>query len=941
MKIKHLRINHIERPMGYCLDMIMASYIVEDKNSKEQKMARIVVSEDPHFSEIIFDTGKSQKVSGLGTKIDITVRPRTRYYWKVYVWNEQDQFAESEAEWFESGLMGEGFQGKCITPDLPENQAPVFKKTFELDQHTQSGRMYLCGLGLYRVLLNGMEITREKLTPGLTVYQHYVQYQTYDITDLFIIGENNVEIAMADGWYKGKYGYRQNELYRENKKFELIADIHIESEDGTEQIISTDTSWKVSFNKVIESDIYDGEIVDDTLDVSGEFTVKESDFNISVIKERLGVPIVVKEHKKPEKIIRTPKDELVLDMGQNMVGWIAFCNRLPKGNKIVLEYGEVLQNNCFYRENYRTAKARFEYLSDGTEKEIRPSFTFFGFRYVRIRGVEDVSIDDFWGEVVYSDLDRIGTIQTGEPMINQLYQNALWSQKGNFLDIPSDCPQRDEKMGWTGDAQIFSATADMNMECYAFFTKYLHDISLEQKDTNGLVPQIVPSVGRNERTSAAWGDAATIIPWNLYKYYGDASILSLQYESMKGWIGYIDKENQKYGTNPNLWCNGFHYGDWLALDGGYYYMPTGGTEVFFISSAYFYYSTKILADTAAVLGKTEDAKVFAAKAGSIRRAVCDEYFTPSGKLRLDTQTAYIVALYMGLFEEDKKEVLVQQLLLRLRKDNYKLQTGFVGTPYFLPVLSEIGRDDIAFKILHNKEVPGWLYPITMGATTMWERWNSILPDGSMSSTGMNSLNHYAYGSVIGWMYEYMAGIKPEPDGAGYKIVKIHPRVDYKIRYIKCNMQTSAGTYQIEWKIAGDTLEMLLEIPFDAKARLVLPHAENGMITVNKQKRNYRKNEVLCLNAGSYSIEYQMKKDFRPCYSMEDSLAQLILNAEIKDYLYSRIPMLKNTEDGDIQVMTLPEIAKLPFLLGIGTRLGMGKEVLAEVAERISKIPKEE
>lgn len=678
MKIHSLKINHIKRPQGYLYKTLTASYITENDAGMRQESARILVSRDVSFTDIVYDTGRSAGVSGLGTQLSFPLEPRTRYYWKVSVWDENGNEKESVKEWFETGLMEGGFTGQCITPDLAPSVQPTFVREFVLDKKPESARLYLCCLGVYEVYVNGNRVGDEVLAPGLTVYHHYVQYQTYDVGSMLHCGKNDIEVIAGDGWYKGLYGYRQNNDYRSGKAFELLADLYV---DG-ELVLCSDLNWQVKKSKIIFSDIYDGEYRDDTLDDSGRFPVKAGNLDRSVVKERLGLPVKVKEILKPVAVIVTSKGETVLDMGQNMVGWVAFTCREKAGTLISLEHGEVLQDGCFYNKNYRTAKARYDYISDGQEKTVHAALTFFGFRYVRITGIENVRQEDFRGEVLYSDLEETGTMKTGNEDLNQLISNILWSQKGNFLDIPTDCPQRDEKMGWTGDAQIFAGTACLNMDCYEFFRKYLNDISLEQADTKGLVPQIVPSVGRNERTSAAWGDAAVIIPWVLYQYYGDSGILAEQYESMKAWISYIDRQNSEHGTDPSLWQNGFHYGDWLALDGGCYHMPTGGTDVYYISSAYFYYSVNLLAKSAGVLGKGADCEKYSRKAEQIRNAILKEYFTANGKLSIDTQAAYTVAIVFELVrEKEQLELIKEQFLLRIRKDGYSLKTGFVGTPF--------------------------------------------------------------------------------------------------------------------------------------------------------------------------------------------------------------------------------------------------------------------
>ena len=936
MNITDLKINHMINPLGYLFKTVTASYLIENTGGKPPTAVQIIVAEDPEFHDIVFDTGNSNVAPQIGTALKFPLKPRTRYYWQVKAWAQQKIAAVSDMAWFETGLMAEGFFGEPISPCLPADIQPVFLKTFSLSGHIGSARLYICCLGVYEIFINGNRVGEEWLAPGVTNYDNYIQYQTYDIGSLLHTGENIIEVAAGDGWYKGMYGYRQNPEYRIGKAFELVADLYI---NGA-LIVTSDLSWKVQKSKVIATDIYNGETRDDTFWDNEIVPVQLGSLNKNIIKERLGVPIKVKEIVRPVGLLTTPDGEMVLDFGQNMVGRVAFYSRLDYGQRVCLEHGEILQENCFYNKNYRTAKARFEYISDGCEKTVSARHCFFGFRYVKLTGFADINSQDFWGEVIYSDLETTVDFKTGNQMLNQLISNIGWSQKGNFLDIPTDCPQRDEKLGWTGDAQIFAGTACLNMDCYQFFRKYLHEISLEQKQTAGLVPQIVPSVGRNERTSAAWGDAALIIPWTLYQHYGDASILEEQYESMKEWVQYIDRQNLEHGTNPDLWQNGFHYGDWLALDGGYYHMPTGGTDVYYISSAYFYYSVTILSKTAAVLGKTDDFVFYQTKAKCIQEEIQNEYFTPNGRLCMDTQTAYVVAIVFGLIKDNVQfDKIKEQFLLRLRKDGYCLKTGFVGTPFLLEALSQCGCSDIAYQILLSKEYPGWLYPITLGATTMWERWDALNPDGSISDNGMNSFNHYANGAVLEWMYRYIAGISQQVDSVGYKKVNICPNFHADIGWADVKLKTASGCYRIKWEIVNENhVKIDCTIPCFATARMLLTYVD-GMVSLNGNQIAYSEGELLRLDAGNWQVEYQLCKDYRSYFSLEDSVRELVKNSEVKAYLYKKIPMLIHTDKEDIQHMTLVEMSRLPFFLGIGTKLGLEASVLDEVEAFISKIPK--
>ena len=930
MRVVDLKINHLHRPLGYWFKNVTASFRIVEAEGKHLSRGRILVALDREFCQIVYDTGMIRKISPCATRLKPKLQPCTRYYWKVQVWDEEMRNAESEPEWFETALLSQRFAGIPITPE-EHKYAPVFIRKFTLEKKPERARLYMVCLGAYEAYLNGKRIGDELLNPGLTVFDQYVPYQTYDVGDYLQEGCNMLEVSAGSGWYMGKYGYRQNGSYGEGKEFVLIGELH---GDGN-CLVKTDLEWRVRRNKILSSDIYDGEIYDAGLDDTKLYSVKRSCFDTSVLRERLNAPVRCREIIKPVGFIHTPKGELVLDMGQNMVGCVRYFCREMKGARILFEHGEILQDGCFYRENYRTAKAQYLYISNGEEQWAGAKLTFFGFRYVRISGLTVENVEDFWGEVWYTDLESITEFDSDYRKLDRLMENILWSQKGNFLDVPTDCPQRDEKMGWTGDAQIFCSTACRNMECYSFFRKYLNDIILEQKTTGGLVPQIVPSVGRNERTSAAWGDAAVVIPWKLYLNYGDPSILEEQYESMKGWIAYIDSENRKKGTDEKLWQNGFHYGDWLALDGGCYHMPTGGTPIYFVSSAWFYHSTKILAETAGLLGRPE-AESYCRKAEQIKEAIQREYFTGSGRLAVNTQTAYVLALVFGLAREKEKQQLEKDFLDRLRLDGYQVKTGFSGTPFLLEALSICGRDDIAYRILLDERFPGWLYPVTMGATSMWERWDAVLPDGSMSDSGMNSLNHYANGAVGEWIYSHVCGLSPLTPGYGR--VRIAPSVNRRLHRVNYMFKSSFGVYHVSWEFEDNGMRICMEIPFNASAEVRLPYVEREIFCNGEL---WNKGSSFELETGRFVFTYSVSAESHLYYSLQDSVEELVRNVQVRDYLYKKIPVLEKVHGAQIQRMTLPEMGRLPFFLGIGTRLGISAEILQEISGFLKTVEKQE
>ncbi|MCA9909394.1 MAG: family 78 glycoside hydrolase catalytic domain [Anaerolineae bacterium] len=875
MKITCLKTNHIEYPLGFAIEKPTFSWIVEDTHDKLQTAAQILVSYDNEFEQIVFDSGKvdGRVIDSLAYRPPISLKPRTRYYWKVRVWGETES-AESDTAWFETSKMGEPWRAEWITPGWDDNQLhPILYRYFDLPSRPVAARAYICGLGLYHFELNGKKVGDEYFTPYCNAYDEWIQYQTFDITDQLTTGSNLVSVMLGNGWYKGRYGANGGSRDFYGDRFALLCEVHIVLENGEELIVVTDSAWKAQPAPVIDSDIFDGEIYDARIEKSissldRPFNVSSIDIDMTRLEARRSPPVCINEEIKPVAVIQTPAGETVLDMGQIITGWVRFKTRAQAGTRIQLQFGELLQEGNFFRDNLRTARAEYTYIADGTEAIVEPYFTFYGFRYVKISGWDGpLNIDDFTGCVVYSRMDTIGEIETSNEKVNQLFKNALWGQKGNFLDIPTDCPQRDERLGWTGDAQIFAGTACLNMDVATFFSKYMYDLAKEQAKLGGMVPYIVPMANLNRGGSSAWGDAATIVPWVVYEYYGDNDILEQQFESMRAWVDYIRDVDEASGGR-RLWTEGFHFGDWLALDGSDPISPRrGGTPEDFIASAFYCYSARLVARAAAVLGKMEQADGYGRLSAEVKAAIQKEYFTATGRLAIPTQTGYLLTLFMDLVSEAHLERIKKDFILRLTEDNLHLRTGFVGTPYLCRVLSNIGADDLAYKLLLNEDYPSWLYAVNLGATTVWERWNSLNPDGSISSTSMNSLNHYAYGSIVEWMYRDMCGLNPsagDDDVTGFRHARIAPKPDKSLQWARARYHSAAGCYESGWRIdEAGRLTIEITIPFNAFARVVLPNAQLSQITINDQRLHEGEqigdDVELTLGAGSYTIVYPFQE----------------------------------------------------------------------------------
>lgn len=915
MNIKHLKVNHLVNPVGYDLQNPTISYVVEDTKGKRQKKAQVFVALDQEFSDLVFDSGEREDIQNVGYVLPVKMLASTRYFWKVKVWTDADEVEVSSDAWFETPKES-GWKASWITPKADKELQAVLFKNIAIQKTVSKARFYGVGLGVYELYLNGVMLGKECLLPGFCDYDSWIQYQTFELN--LTPGDNKVELVLGDGWYKGIYGMRtEKENYGD--RLACIGEIKIWYEDGTEEVILTDTSWSARKSRICFSGIYPGEVYDTTLDTSSVFGVETLELSKGKLVPRLSPPIRIHEELTPAAFIHTPAGETVLDMGQNMVGWLRITCSAPRGTKILFQFGEILQDGNFYNDNLRTAKAEFTYIADGTKREVRQHFTFYGFRFVKITGwAGDIDLEDFKGLVIHSEMEEIGSIETADPLVNQLIHNAKWGQKGNFLDVPTDCPQRDERYGWTGDAQIFSGTACFTMDTYAFYTKYGHDVYCEQKKLGGSVPDVVPVANYSGDASTAWGEAATVIPWNVYLHYGDKEILRRQYDSMKAWVDYMRREDIKHG-DKGLWQSGTHYGDWLALDGNVKGGVYGATDPFLISSGYYYYSSSIVAKAAKVLGKEEDEAYYSTLAKTVHDAFIKEYFTPTGRLSVDTMTAYVVVLYMGLTPDYAYEKVCNGLLNKLKKNRYHLETGFVGTPYLCRVLSEHGMNDLAYHLLLEKGFPGWLYEVLMGATTVWERWNSVEPDGKISGTEMNSLNHYAYGSIVEWMYRNMAGINPEEDAAGFKHFVIAPKPNYQIPWVKASVRTAAGVIKSAWKIEEKELTISVTVPFDTTASLILPDAKEADIaelTANMETvistRQVNKDVRAEVGAGDYVFTYQPSKPYRKVYSIDSPMEEL-MNTEAtrkileEDYLcyHKKLPFEK-------ELYTLEELMNGPF-----------------------------
>ena len=877
MRVYDAKVNHMTNPMGFFMDGVSFSWKVDEARGKAQKVARVRVAADEKMQEILFDSGMDEQADSLAYPVELALEPRTRYFWQVTVLSDAEEEADSEVQWFETSKMSEEWTGKWLTCDSTEKRHPIFSKEIAPAKEMAKARLYVTGLGLYEAYIDGKKVGDEYLTPYSNNYNRWVQYQTYDITDQIARG-GKLSILLGNGWYKGRFGFSafEDKGYYGNE-WKVIADVVLTYTDGTEEVIGTDESWTVTRSRIMFSNLYDGEQVDAT---APELPAEEPtvcDAPKGRLEARRSLPVVAHEHIKPVELIHTPAGEQVFDMGQNFAGIFTFRVKEPAGTKIHIQTGEVLQKGNFYNENLRSAKSEYIYISDGNETVIRPHFTYYGYRYVKVEGVSDLKIEDFTGLALYSDIEMGGDVETGHDLVNQLVSNVRWGMKGNFIDVPTDCPQRDERMGWTGDTQVFSPTATFLADTYAFYSKYLHDMYTEQMDLDGMVPDVVPSAGVHS-TACVWGDSSCIIPWNMYQFYGDKKILEDQYDSMRNWVDYISRVD---GDNHG-WRSVFHYGDWLALDNpsGKTDEVMGGTDEGYIANVYYAASAGIVAKAARVLGYEADAKTYQALCDEQFEEVKKEYFSQTGRCCIKTQTALILALKYHLSENEELTKKTLRLLFQISGD--KLKTGFTGMPLMCPVLSENGMNDLAYTLLLNEDYPGWLHEVKLGATTVWERWNSLDENGDISSTGMNSLNHYAYGSILEWVFRYVTGFRVSEEHPGSRHLLIAPTLNWKLKRAKGSYHSAAGTYETSWELADPShVTVKVTVPFGCTAEIVLPLVSQETLADQSNPLFADVRDGKCfVGAGTYEVSYETTKPAKKMYSTYTPIQELVNNPEI-------------------------------------------------------------
>ena len=837
--VTSLKTDYKSNPLGIDNPVPRLSWIIQSdlmSTMQETYEIRAALSEKDlqRGKNLLWETGKVATSQSIHVEYGGSpLQSFQRIYWQVRVKDNHGKASKwSEAAWWETGFMtGTQWEADWISPTWKENikesnPSPYLRKTFKLDTEIKEARLYITCHGLYQVEINGKRIGEQEFTPGWTSYDTRLQYQTYDVTENLRQDLNALGIILGDGWFRGNLGWQEGGNIW-GTEVAALAQLRVTYSDGSTEIISTDGSWKASTGPILKSDIYNGEVYDATKELTGwsKPDYDDSDWKpvkiAEISKEKLiapeGPPVKIINELESLSIQKVGDDWMV-DMGQNMVGWIRIKASGKKGDQLTLKHAEILdkEGNMYY-ENLRKAECTNSYvLKGGAEETFEPHFTFQGFRYVMVSGYPGtLTADDIRGMVIHSDMEPSGSFTCSDPLINQLQHNIVWGLKGNFLDVPTDCPQRDERLGWTGDAQVFAPTACFNVDAATFYTKWLRDLEADQ-DADGSIPHVIPNIlGHGGATG--WADAGIMIPWAMYLDYGDVSVLKNQYESMKKWIGYM---KQRAGEDL-IWEGDPHFGDWLSFASNRSDYMGAYTSKDLIATAYYAYSSSIVARVANILGHEQDAAYYTGLSEKVRLAFNDEFVTPNGLLVAHTQTAYTLALAFDLLDKETAEKSAVYLARDVEGFGH-ITTGFLGTPLISLTLTETGRNDLAYELLNRKEYPSWLYPVTMGATTIWERWDGQKPDSTFQNPGMNSFNHYAYGAIGKWMYQVVAGIGIDENIPGYKHIIINPRPGGGLTSAKATHESMYGTIASGWVVDGEHLTMEVKIPVNTSATIHIP-----------------------------------------------------------------------------------------------------------------------
>lgn len=842
----------LKNPLGIdCLKPRFSYEIISNLNNVYQESYHIVVTKE---NDIVWDSGivsSSQSQNIIYQGIDLL--PFSKYSFTITVVCNGVSCSGSGS--FEMGLLNEKMQGNWIgvsNPDLRPSNSPApitFKKTIKIKKAIKDARIYATASGLYQLYLGDKKIGNRYFAPGFTSYNHNLQYQVYDITNELKLNNNELYAVVTPGWAVGVFGFTTASANFSNV-MGLLMDVRINYQDGTSEVFGTDRSFKVANDSNFKyADFYHGETFDSNVnfdDLVYEGVKKIEPFRKNKLYADFGVGVREINRLKPLKLILTPKNEVVFDFGQNFSGIVMLKVNGVRGQKIKVRHAELLdRDGNFYTRNLRHAKAEINYICKDGYQEYSATFTYMGFRYACVEGLDNPSLDNLEAIVLSSDLEKTGEFVCSNDLINRLQKNIEWSSRSNFVDIPTDCPQRDERLGWTGDIAVFSRTATFNLNTKRFYEKWLTDLRSEQTK-EGAIGHFVPYVKCIPQTipTAGWSDAAVFVPWTAYLAYGDIKILEDNYECMKKLVdcekkyASIDSEgNEKY-----VWEKPFHFGDWLAPNEAHKEWMAKARE---LATAYFANSANIVSIVASILGKTEDQIKYQKLFKRICKAYKELFINSKGMINNGYQSAYVCPLYFKMFDEKLNKKLGKWLAVDVQEHDYHLTTGFLGTPFIPFALSDNGYLDVAYRLLLQDTFPSWLYQVKQGATTIWERWDSLRPDGFVEDFGedinnMVSFNHYALGSVGDFLYRRVAGIETDYFHPGFKEFKIEPKIGGNLTFAKAKYHSIYGDIESNWKILEKDNKKVfyleVVVPCNTTAKIVLPNEE--VYLVGSGKYNY-------------------------------------------------------------------------------------------------------
>lgn len=904
-KISNLTCEYRTNPIGIDVTSPRFSWQLQtDRRGAKQTAYHVLAASSANLlkegNADLWDSSKQESdqsihVTYAGKKLS----SRQRVYWKVTVWDETGASNESETAWFEMGLLKRSdWKAKWIGAALAGGArstipVPFLRKSFKVPKSVSSARLYVTALGLYECSINGQTVGDDVFTPGWTDYNKRIQYQVYDVTNLLHEGDNALGAMLGDGWAAGFVGLGNRQLYTNKPK--LLAQLEITLSDGSNITITSDKTWKHQFGPMLESDMFMGEAYDARLELKGWNTASYDDKSWLKVEQAEAPKAALVATNGPTvkrieeiKPISEPTDKsdfirrkFIFDMGQNMVGWVRLKGNAPAGTNVILRFAEVLNpDGSLYTTNLRDARATDVYTFKGEGEEIwEPTFTFHGFRYVELVGYPgEVTRDTITGIVLHSEMEQTGSFECSDPTINQLQSNILWGQKGNFVDVPTDCPQRDERLGWTGDIQVFVRTAAFNMDVAGFMTKWANDVTDSQSEA-GAVPAVVPGVISLTDGGPAWADAAVICPWTIYLCYGDKTILESNYATMTKFMDFLEQESQDFIRCYPGYKGWMGFGDWLSIN--------AETPRDLIGTAFFAYDANLMAQIASILGKRNDASKYRKLFNSVTKAFQERYLkggnlSPEGleearkqaerehsisrgnlevvdygpvssevfntELFTPSQTAYVLALCFDLFPEKLRSLAAEELVADIKRRNMHLSTGFAGAPYLPHALSNHGQLETAYTLLNQKTWPSWLYSVTKGATTIWERWDGWTEERGFQSPEMNSFNHYAYGSIGAWLYQTVGGMEIDPEQPGYKHSILRPQPGNGLTHASAKLKTLYGELSSAWKLNDGRLEWTVTVPANTTATVHVPAKNGSKITMDGKAVSDSVQEVV---AGKY------------------------------------------------------------------------------------------